>query len=361
MEALRAGTRVGEYVIEHELGRGGMSVVYAASHPIIGKRAAIKVVRTVLCADSTGMLRAIQEARAINRIRHPSVVDVYGWGRLPDGRCYLIMERLEGETLHERMGRRPIAFNEGLDILLSLCGALEAAHAGGIVHRDVKPANVFLTDDGRVKLLDFGLAKLLGDECGITQEGVVLGTPDYISPEQAQGAVVGSRADVYALGVVAFEMLSGQLPFSAADAAVLLRRHKEDEAPRLRALRPEMPAVLDELVAAMLEKDPARRPNVPSVRQALLELSAPARARPQRKIWAAVMALSLFLGAGALASRMQRTRPPPPVAKPTPLTTPRVTRPAPVAVARIAETPRPRPKHKRKRRNADDSLIDPFR
>src|SRR4051812_4009486 len=188
MEDLLPGTRVGEYRIEQELGRGGMSVVYAATHLVIGKRAAIKVVQPVLCADATGMLRAIQEARAINQISHPNVVDVYAYGRLPDGRCYLIMERLEGETLHERMGRRPIGFEECLDILLPLCDALEAAHERGVVHRDVKPANVYLVPvrgrSDEVKLLDFGLAKLLVEDAGITQQGAVLGTPDYIAPEQ---------------------------------------------------------------------------------------------------------------------------------------------------------------------------------
>src|SRR4051812_9470338 len=212
MEDLLPGTRVGEYRIEQELGRGGMSVVYAATHLVIGKRAAIKVVSPLLCADATGMLRAIQEARAINQISHPNVVDVYAYGRLPDGRCYLIMERLEGETLHERMGRRPIGLDECLDVLLPLCEALQAAHARGVVHRDVKPANIFLqpaAGGDRVKLLDFGLAKLLVEKSGITQEGAVLGTPEYIAPEQARGSIVDAGADVYSLGVVAFEMLAG--------------------------------------------------------------------------------------------------------------------------------------------------------
>jgi serine/threonine protein kinase len=369
MEDLAPGARIGDYRIERELGRGGMSVVYAATHLVIGKRAAIKVVRPVLCADATGMLRAIQEARAINQIRHPNIVDVYGYGRLADGRCYLIMERLEGETLFERMGWRPISHEEALAILVSLCEALAAAHKSGIVHRDVKPANIFLTDDNRVKLLDFGLAKLLADERGITQHGAVLGTPDYIAPEQAKGGVVDARADVYSLGVVAFEMFAGQLPFCDDNPAVLIARHIQDEPPRLRELRADIPALADDTVAAMLQKDPAARPSILAVREALLGLRPPIQPRRrQSKRWAASAALLLMLGVGAggFGSRVQRGRAHPEPRKP-PVTAPVVVTEVKTAAAEVVATPPEPPppaivKHRKKRapRPPDDGLIDPF-
>ena len=139
MDDLTPGTRVGEYRIEHELGRGGMSVVYAATHLGIGKRVALKVVRSFQCADAAGRLRAILEARATQHVAHPNIVDIYGSGQLDDGRCYLVMERLDGETLLERMARRPLDLDACIAILLALCDALEAAHTHGVAHRDIKP------------------------------------------------------------------------------------------------------------------------------------------------------------------------------------------------------------------------------
>jgi eukaryotic-like serine/threonine-protein kinase len=368
MDDLQPGARVGEYRIEHELGRGGMSVVYAATHLVIGKRAAIKVVRPLLCADATGMIRAIQEARAINQISHPNVVDVYAYGRLPDGRCYLVMERLEGETLFERMGRRPIPLSEAVDILGPLCDALEAAHRQGVVHRDVKPANVFLvpTASGRdlVKLLDFGLAKILDEEAGVTQQGAVLGTPDYIAPEQARGGIVDTRADVYSLGVVAFEMLAGRLPFSGDGAAVMLRSHIEDPAPRLRDFCPQLPPQLEALVDAMLHKDPRKRPALAEVRRVLASLRRPTMELRRPARWrVALAAVALLLGAGAVALAARHKKPSVAHADPPPIAARVAAFPSAPAAAPAVEIALPAPvkkKAKPHRRKPDDALIYPF-
>jgi serine/threonine-protein kinase len=356
MEDLEPGTRVGEYRIEHELGRGGMSVVYAATHLVIEKRVAIKVVSPLLSADATGMLRAIQEARAINQISHPNVVDVYAYGKLPDGRCYLVMERLDGESLHERMGRRPIGCEEALDILLPLCDALEAAHDRGVVHRDVKPANVYLVPvRGRadeVKLLDFGLAKLLVEDSSITLEGAVMGTPDYIAPEQARGGIVDARADVYSLGVVAFEMLAGRLPFSGESSASLLRQHTSCAPPRLRDYWGSAPPALEQLIEAMLKKDPTQRPSISEVRSRLYELRHPQPIRRTRKRWrvaAIAAALSLVSAGVVLGARGKKPLAP----KPAPIA-PLIAQ-AVTALPRLVErsTP-PKPKHHHKPRQLSD-------
>ncbi|HEX6835877.1 MAG TPA: serine/threonine-protein kinase, partial [Polyangia bacterium] len=161
---LEPGTIVGEYRIEQKLGDGGMASVYGATHPLIGKKAAIKVMSPTLSADAAAVARFALEARAVNRIGHPNIVDVFSFGRLPDGRSYFVMEWLPGETLYARLWSRRLTLDEALDILDQICDALEAAHEAGIVHRDLKPANVFLTPRRnkreQVKLLDFGVAKL---------------------------------------------------------------------------------------------------------------------------------------------------------------------------------------------------------
>ena len=168
---LSAGFVVGEYTVECKLGDGGMATVYGATHPLIGKKAAIKVIAPALSLDAGLVERFVLEARAVNAIGHPNIVDVFSFGRLSDGRSYFVMEWLQGETLYDRMWERRLALDEALDILDQVCDALEAAHEKGIVHRDLKPANVFLCPvRGRrdlVKLLDFGVAKLIATADGV--------------------------------------------------------------------------------------------------------------------------------------------------------------------------------------------------
>jgi serine/threonine-protein kinase len=273
---LAPGTMVGEYRVEGKLGAGGMGVVFAATHPLIGKKAAVKVLKPEMCASAAGVERFVQEARAVNQIGHPNIVDIFSFGTLPDGRSYFVMEWLRGESLQGRLKRQPLTVAESLDVLEAVCAALAAAHDKGIVHRDLKPENVFMVEvkgaAPLVKLLDFGIAKLTGSEdtrMEKTATGHLLGTPLYISPEQARGQAVDSRADVYSLGAMAFEMFAGRPPFVADSAMDVVARHLNDPPPKLQGLAPKLPGSLCRLVARMLEKDKADRPDLPEVRTAL--------------------------------------------------------------------------------------------
>ena len=284
---LAAGSVVGEYTIDRKLGDGGMATVYGATHPLIGKKAAIKVIAPALSLDAGLVERFTLEARAVNAIGHPNIVDVFSFGRLADGRSYFVMEWLQGDTLYDRMWDRRLGLDEALDILDQVCDALEAAHEKGIVHRDLKPANIFLCPvRGRrdlVKLLDFGVAKLISpsDDTDAsdplsrppqTMTGQVVGTPDYLSPEQARAKSVDGKTDVYALGVIAWEMILGRRPFEADNSADVVRLHLSEAPPRPRSLWPEIPSPLDELLAAMLEKSAGKRPSPMEVRAIIREL-----------------------------------------------------------------------------------------
>ncbi|HEX9102164.1 MAG TPA: serine/threonine-protein kinase, partial [Polyangia bacterium] len=230
---LEPGTIVGEYRIEEKIGEGGMATIYGATHPLLGKQAAIKVMSPALSADAAAVARFALEARAVSRIGHPNIVDVFGFGRLPDGRSYFVMERLHGETLYDRLWKQqgPLPLPEVLDILAQICDALEAAHEKGIIHRDLKPDNVFIVADPetpggeRCKVLDFGIAKVLagGHDAPRTRTDVVMGTPAYMAPEQCRRAAdVDEKVDVYALGVILFQAVAGRAPFLAADPVSLM-------------------------------------------------------------------------------------------------------------------------------------------
>jgi serine/threonine-protein kinase len=275
---LAPGDDVGGYRIEHVIGEGGMGTVYGAIHPLIGKRAAIKVLRRELCSSAEAVERFVQEARAVNQIGHPNIVDAFAFGTLPDGRSWCAMEWLTGESLADRIERRRLPWAEACGVLLDVIRALEAAHKHGVVHRDLKPDNVFLVeqkdDRPRVKLLDFGIAKLTGgadQRIERTRTGALVGTPLYIAPEQARGQAVDAHTDIYSLGVMTFELLAGRLPFDADNAADLIAKHLTETPPRLRSITPGAPAAVDDVIAEMLAKEPARRPTLARVKQVLVE------------------------------------------------------------------------------------------
>jgi serine/threonine-protein kinase len=260
-----------------------MATVYGALHPLIGKKAAIKVMNPALSMDAGLVERFVLEAQAVNKIGHPNIVDVFSFGKLSDGRSYFVMEWLPGETLYARMWSRRLTLDEALDVLDQICDALEAAHEAGIVHRDLKPANVFLvprrSKREQVKLLDFGVAKLMrqADEPLAlvgpqTQVGQVVGTPEYVSPEQARGKPVDGKCDVYALGVIAYEMILGERPFNADNSADLVRMHLSEKPPQPRSVWPEIPTPLNDLMLSMLEKKAPDRPSPHEVRAILREL-----------------------------------------------------------------------------------------
>ncbi len=311
---LQEGSPVGEYEIQAQIGEGAMGTVYSAVHPLIGKRVAIKVLKPELCANPAQITRFNAEAKAVNKIGHPNIVDVFSLGELPDGRAYFVMEWLRGEDLRTRLARGPMPVSEACDVLDGIARALDAAHAKDIVHRDLKPDNVFLhkVDDGpiMVKLLDFGIAKLVkqgGGGLDKTNTGDMLGTPRYISPEQARGINVDHRADIYSLGVMAYEMLAARPPFHGETAMDLVVAHMQEDAPALSQFA-RVPKPLEHCVMRMLAKDPNKRPSLAEVRNILVDptrrntpasglhpLPAP-RATPR---W--LLAVAALVGAVAIA------------------------------------------------------------
>lgn len=266
--------QVNDFVIEERIGEGGMGVVYRAAHPLIGKQVAIKVLRSEVVHQQQ-VERLLVEARAVNAIRHPGIIDIFGFGQLPDGRPYIIMELLQGQSLASVLQQRSrLSPNIAVWILDQLLSALGAAHAAGVVHRDLKPGNVFLADarDGSrvVKLVDFGVAKLVREQVGpATVTGAILGTPEYMAPEQIRGNTISAATDLYAVGVMAFQMLTGERPFKGDQLQVLFA-HVEQPPPRPSSLAPGIPSELDAIVLRLLAKHPAERPeSADAVRRAL--------------------------------------------------------------------------------------------
>jgi serine/threonine-protein kinase len=257
---------LGAYRLVERLGTGGMGAVYRAIHEKLGRTVAIKVLNRSLLSDRTNIARFFQEARSVNTIRHPNVVDIYDF--VTAGRdIYTVMEFLVGQDLHHALyseGGRPFAADRAVSILEQICCALQAAHDRNIIHRDLKPANVFLTrrDSGEfVKLLDFGLAKLERTEGRMTREGVVLGTPEYMAPEQARGAVMDGRADLYGVGCLAYHMLTGCQLFAGGSYADVMVRHVKEAPPPPRTLNPNLSDELERAILRCLAKDPASRPS----------------------------------------------------------------------------------------------------
>ncbi len=265
------GTKLGEYQLEHKLGQGGMGVVYEAVHPLIGKRAAIKILKKELCADPGSLERFVDEARVVNQIGHPNIVDVFAFGEMPDGRSYFVMELLKGETLRARIARSKLSLDEVRNIIKPLARALQAAHDKGVIHRDLKPDNVFLVEvpdeQPTAKLLDFGIAKLAKNDHRVekTATGAIVGTPQYIAPEQAKGYAIDHRADIYGLGAILFELLTGRPPFVADNAMEMVAKHLMEAPVRPSTLAPAITAELDDLVLRMLAKTPDGRPSLGEV------------------------------------------------------------------------------------------------
>ncbi|HET9627538.1 MAG TPA: serine/threonine-protein kinase, partial [Kofleriaceae bacterium] len=263
-EDLLLGTTIGVYRVARLLGIGGMGRVYKGVHPAIGSRVAIKVLSRE-CSDRRDLVdRFFAEAKAVNLIRHESIVNVLDLATLPDGRPYIIMEYLDGAPLaaiveHAAQLRAPLPLGGLARLAAEVLDALGAAHGKGIVHRDLKPDNVFVAPSGRPKILDFGIAKLSDVNNASTRTGSLLGTPHYMSPEQAAGRPVDHRADIYAMGVILFECATGRKPFLADALFDLLRMHVEAAPPPPRALRPDMPLELEQVILTALAKAPEQR------------------------------------------------------------------------------------------------------
>jgi serine/threonine protein kinase len=276
--ALIPGTR---YRVVRLIGEGGMGWIFDVEHIELGKRFVLKVLRPQCARRSDLVARLRNEWRALGQLQHPNIVAATDAGDTADQIPFFVMERLEGEPLARRLRREGrLSIPVALHIAASVLEGLAAAHEIGIVHRDIKPPNVFLVRGGGVKLLDFGVAKFDNPAAQVvTAHGVAIGTPRYMSPEQANGAPIDGRADLYATGLILFELITGQSPFEdARDTSDLIVAHLAREAPRLASLLPGVSPELDQIVARLLAKDPRDRPsNARELAAALRTVAARAR------------------------------------------------------------------------------------
>lgn len=254
----------GRYLVVERIGAGGMATVYRAHHEVVGRDVALKFLAPELAVDPTARQRFLREARAANRIQHEHIISITDFGETEDGLVYLVMELLVGEPLGRLVyrARGPVDLARTLDITMQIASALGRAHELGVIHRDIKPDNVFLVPrEGAadfVKLVDFGLAHMRG-ELRLTVRGSIIGTAEYMSPEHARGEPAGPGVDLYALGCVLFEMLTGRLPFLGAPDEII-GKHLRAMAPAPSRYAPNLPSEVDALVLALLAKSPAQRP-----------------------------------------------------------------------------------------------------
>jgi tRNA A-37 threonylcarbamoyl transferase component Bud32 len=256
-------TLSGRYVIEAAIGEGGMATVYSARHKLVDRPCAVKVMNPQLAKNEVIRERFRREAKAAQKLAHPNIIEIFDQGELPDGSLFLVMELLQGQTLADVVERGKVSVERTLPIAIQIARALARAHDLEVIHRDLKPENVFLaeSDDGSdlVKLLDFGIARSMQDT-RLTGAGEVFGTPQYMAPERITSTEGGPSADLYALGVMLYEMLAGELPFVASDVATYFVKHLKETPPALRARVPKIPPDLERLVLEMLAKDPKDRP-----------------------------------------------------------------------------------------------------
>lgn len=252
------------YRVEKQIGEGGMGVVYLTTHAVLGKRIALKVLRGDMAKDAEVVQRFMQEAQSATSIGHANIIDISDFGKLPDGSVYFVMEYLDGASLsHFINAGGSIPVQTAVHIIRQIASALDAAHTRGIVHRDLKPDNVYLVKRGQdphfVKVLDFGIAKVGGASSKLTRTGMIFGTPHYMSPEQASGQSVDSRTDIYALGVIMYEMFTGKVPFDGDTFMGILSKHMfEPPVPPSQLIGKRL-GVIEEVILKSLAKKPDER------------------------------------------------------------------------------------------------------
>src|SRR5262249_31548780 len=269
---LGTGTRLGPYELLSPLGKGGMGEVYRAKDTRLDRTVAIKVLPQDLSSNPQRRQRFEREARAVSTLSHPHICVLYDVGH-QDGIDYLVMEYIEGESLADRLAKGPLPLDQALGYAIQIADALDRAHRAGVIHRDLKPANIMITKSG-AKLLDFGLAKLLGtdseavftgqsnlptERVSLTGEGTIVGTFQYMAPEQLEAGAVDSRTDIFALGAVLYEMITGRKAFTGKSHASLVAAILERDPEQMSSIQPMTPPALDRLVKKCLAKEPDQR------------------------------------------------------------------------------------------------------
>ncbi|MHC4541251.1 MAG: protein kinase domain-containing protein [Planctomycetota bacterium] len=256
------GQTISHYKILEKIGEGGMSVVYRAEDTTLRRHVALKFPSEQVLADEAKKARFIQEARASAALDHPNICTLYEIDEA-EGKTFISMAHVAGQSLYEKIKSGPLSIDEAVDVSIQAAHGLYEAHEKGIVHRDIKSGNIMVTNSGQVKIMDFGLAKLAGEttETRLTQQGAIMGTVDYMSPEQAKGEPVDYRTDIWSLGVVMYEMLAGELPFKGGVGQAVIHSILYEDPKCLRDLRRDVPAALEQTVQKMIQKDPSSRPD----------------------------------------------------------------------------------------------------
>lgn len=256
------GQKVGDYEVIARIGTGGMGAVFEAKHPVIGKRVAVKVLHPAFAQDPKVLERFVNEARVVNTIKHPAVVDIFSFGKTAGGMAYFLMEFLKGRSVGDLLTQEGAqSIGRSLDLIAQLFDVLAKAHAADVVHRDLKPQNLFVEDGFRLRVLDFGIAKSISPELRQALTGsAILGTPGYMAPEQINSEPVTPRTDLYAAGAVLFELLTGRPMLGGTNVGQMLLKALHEDAPRASTVKPDIPRELDDFVASLLSRDPAGRP-----------------------------------------------------------------------------------------------------
>jgi len=256
-------TIAGRYVIEEGIGEGGMASVYRAKHKLVDRPCAIKIMNPALARDKVVRERFRREAKSAQALAHPNIIEIFDQGDTEDGTAYIVMELLRGRSLADIIGKGALALARAIPLMIQMSRGIARAHDLGVIHRDLKPENIFVVerDDGSdlVKLLDFGIARSRTDS-RLTNAGELFGTPQYLAPERITSGDAGPNVDLYALGVIFFEMVTGKLPFDAPDVTSFLVKHIKDPPKSPKSLVPTLPDALETLILSLLAKDPKARP-----------------------------------------------------------------------------------------------------
>ncbi|MDQ6661354.1 MAG: serine/threonine protein kinase, partial [Chloroflexota bacterium] len=251
------GKSLGQFRIVERIGVGGMAAVFKAYQPTLDRYVAVKVLPAHYARDPIFVKRFVQEARSVARLAHPNIVQIHDFGE-QDNITYIVMEYVDGGTLKDRL-KRSLSIPEAVDFMIQAAEGLDCAHRNGIIHRDVKPANMLLRKDGHLLLSDFGIAKILEGTTNLTRVGTGIGTPQYMSPEQGTGQAVDRRSDIYSLGIVLFHCLTGRVPFSAENPLTTTIKHLNDPLPVEMLQAANIPAPIEQVVVKMCAKSPQDR------------------------------------------------------------------------------------------------------